>query len=80
MDFIWFILIGLLAGFIAGLIMHGKGSGFLINLLTGVIGGVLGGLMFDWLGIVSKSFVGNLICATIGALVLLFILSLLKKK
>ena len=80
MDVIWFILIGLLAGFMAGLIMHGKGFGFLANLLTGVLGGVLGGLMLDWLGIAAKSFVGNLICATIGALVLLFILSLLKKK
>ncbi|MCL2097432.1 MAG: GlsB/YeaQ/YmgE family stress response membrane protein [Bacteroidales bacterium] len=80
MNFIWFILIGLLAGFLAGLFMRGKGFGFWINLLVGIIGAILGGMIFDWLGIVTKNFVGNLISAFVGAVVLLFILSLIKRR
>ena len=80
MAFIWFILIGLLAGFLAGMIMQGKGFGFLTNLLVGVIGSVLGGIIFDLLGITTKSIIGNLLCAIAGAVILLYILSLLKKK
>ena len=45
MYFIWYILIGILAGFIAGKIMRGGGFGILINLLVGIIGGLLGGSM-----------------------------------
>lgn len=44
MNFIWYILIGILAGYFAGKIMRGGGFGLLVNLLLGIIGGVLGGL------------------------------------
>ena len=43
MNFIWYILIGILAGYFAGKIMRGGGFGLLVNLLLGIIGGVLGG-------------------------------------
>ena len=46
MSFIWFILIGLLSGFIAGKLMRGGGFGLVINLIVGVVGGVLGGWLF----------------------------------
>ncbi len=80
MEFVWFILIGILAGFLAGIIMKGKGFGLFINLLVGIIGGVLGGWIFSLLGLGPTNIVGQLICATVGAIVLLWILSLLKKK
>jgi len=80
MSFIWFILIGIAAGFLAGQIMKGKGFGLWINLLVGIVGGVIGGWVFSLLGLSSNGIVGNLICATAGAVVLLFILSLFKKK
>jgi uncharacterized membrane protein YeaQ/YmgE (transglycosylase-associated protein family) len=80
MGIIWSIVIGCCAGFLAGQIMKGKGFGLLINLLVGIVGGVLGGWIFDLLGLSSSSIIGNLICATVGAVVFLFILSLFKKK
>ena len=46
MNFIWYILIGILAGYFAGKIMRGGGFGLLVNLLLGIIGGVLGGWVF----------------------------------
>ena len=42
MSFIWYIIIGIVAGFLAGKIMRGGGSGLVINLLLGILGGVLG--------------------------------------
>jgi len=80
MGFIWFILIGIAAGFLAGQIMKGKGFGLWINLLVGIVGGFLGGWVFGLLGLASSGIIGSLICATVGAVLLLFILSLLKKK
>ena len=74
------ILIGALAGFIAGKIMK-KGFGLLISIIVGLVGGVLGSWIFSILGLSSSgSFWGQLVVGTVGAVVLLFILSLFKKK
>ena len=51
MGFIWYIIIGIVAGFLAGKIMRGGGFGLVINLLLGILGGVLGGWVLpfsDW--------------------------------
>lgn len=78
---IWSLVVGLLAGAIAGWIMKGKGFGFFINILVGLVGGVIGGWAYGLLGISSKGGVwGSLVMATIGAVILLFIISLFKKK
>ena len=69
------ILIGAAAGFLAGKIMKGGGFGFWINLLVGVAGGFIGGFLLPLNGIV-----GRIITATLGAVVLLFVISLFKKK
>ncbi len=79
MNFIWYILIGIAAGFLAGQVTKGSGFGLLVNLLIGIIGGVLGGWIFGLLGFQTTSLLGNLICATIGAIVLLWLVSWLKK-
>ena len=76
MGFIWYILIGILAGFIAGKIMRGGGFGILINLLVGVIGGLLGGWIFGLLGITTVGILGSLITSIAGAIMLLWIVSL----
>ena len=65
MSFLWFIIIGIVAGYVAGKIMRGGGFGLIVNLVVGIIGGVLGGWLFSLLGIYS-----------IGAIVLLWIVSL----
>ncbi len=81
MDFIWFIIIGIVAGFLAGQIMKGKGFGLIINLLVGIGGAVLGGWLFGKLGInLGDGLIGSLVTAFLGAIVLLFIISLFKNK
>ncbi len=75
----WFLLIGLVAGWLAGRIMKGHGFGLLVNLIVGVIGSFLGGWLFGLLGISTSGILGSLITALIGAVVLLWLLRLIKK-
>ena len=75
------ILIGALAGFLAGKIMKGAGFGFWINLLVGIVGGFIGGNVLGWLGIHwGGTIVGQIVTAVIGAVILLWVISLIKKK
>lgn len=80
MGFIWSIIIGIAAGFIAGKIMKGSGFGLILNLIVGIVGGLLGGWIFTFLGLDVNGVIGNLVMSTIGAVVLLWIISLFKKK
>lgn len=79
MSFIWFIVIGAVAGFLAGKIMRGGGFGLLINLLLGIIGGVLGGWVFGLLGFTTSGLIGSLITSTVGAILVLWLASLFSK-
>jgi uncharacterized membrane protein YeaQ/YmgE (transglycosylase-associated protein family) len=71
MDFLWFLLIGLAAGWLASQIMKGGGSGLVGDLLMGVIGSILGGFLFGLLGLSATGLLGSLITATVGAIVLI---------
>lgn len=74
------LLIGALAGVLAGLIMK-KGMSLLVCILVGLVGGVLGSWVFSILGLsASGTFWGQLLVGTCGAVLLLFILSLFRKK
>ena len=80
MEFVWFILIGLAAGWLAGQVMKGGGFGVLGDIVVGVIGALLGGFLFRTFGVsAGGGLLGSLIVATIGAIVLLFVLRLVKK-
>jgi uncharacterized membrane protein YeaQ/YmgE (transglycosylase-associated protein family) len=79
MNIILFLLIGIIAGWLAGKIMKGKGFGLLGNLVVGVIGALIGGFVFDAFGIATAGIVGSLIAALLGALILLWIVDLVKK-
>jgi len=80
MQFVWFILIGLVAGWLAGQIMKGGGFGVIGDIVVGVIGALLGGFLFSALGLSGGGgLIGALIVATIGAIVLIFILRLIKR-
>ena len=74
-----FLIIGVVAGFLAGKIMKGGGFGLLGDLVLGVIGAFVGGWLFGMLGILPVGILGTLISATVGAMVLLFLVRLIKK-
>jgi uncharacterized membrane protein YeaQ/YmgE (transglycosylase-associated protein family) len=80
MEFLWFILIGLAAGWLAGQLMKGGGFGIVGDIVVGVIGALLGGFLFSTFGVsAGGGLIGSLIVATIGACVLLFLLRLMKR-
>ena len=79
MSVIWYIIIGSVAGVLAGKIMRGGGFGLLINLVVGIIGGLLGCWVFGLLGIAAGGILGSLITSVVGAVLLLWILSLFRK-
>ena len=82
MDFsslVIFLLIGIIAGWLAGAIMKGGGFGLLGSMVLGVIGAFIGGYLFNLLGISAGGFFGSLVTATVGAVVLLYVVKLIKK-
>jgi uncharacterized membrane protein YeaQ/YmgE (transglycosylase-associated protein family) len=80
MEFVYFILIGLAAGWLAGQLMKGRGFGVVGDTVIGVIGALLGGFLFRFFGVPAEGgLLGALIVATIGAIVLLFLLRLIKR-
>lgn len=74
MNIIYFILIGITAGWLAGKLMKGSGFGLVMNLIVGVIGAVLGGFVLGLLNVTTAGLLGELVSATIGAMILIFLL------
>src|SRR5580658_1491972 len=70
---LWFLVVGVIAGFLAGKIMRGKGFGIIGDLVVGIIGAMLGGWVFGLLGIHSGGLIGSIITATVGAVLLVAI-------
>ena len=79
MGLLMFLVIGAIAGWLAGSILKGGGSGLVVNMIVGIIGAVVGGYLFGILGISAGGLIGSLITATVGALVLLWVVSLVNK-
>lgn len=73
------LVIGALAGWLAGKIMKGEGFGVAVNIVVGIIGAVIGGFLFSLLGVTAGGFIGSLITATVGAVTLLFLIGLVNK-
>ena len=80
MSFIWFLIIGAAAGWLAGQVMKGRGFGLWINLLLGVAGSFIGGFLFQFLGIGGDGILASLVAALVGAIALLIIIGMAKKK
>ena len=81
MGILYALIIGAIAGFAAGKIMKGGGFGILINIILGIIGGVVGNWLFGFLDIhIQDGVIGDLITGVIGAVVILFVAGLIKKK
>jgi len=78
-EILWFVLIGLTAGWLAGQFMRGGGFGIVGDILLGVVGALLGGYLFHQLGLsAGGGLIGALIVATVGAVVLLFLVRMFK--
>lgn len=73
------LIVGGIAGFLAGMIRKGSGYGFFGNILVGIIGAFVGSLVLGLFGIEDKNILGEIVVATIGALIFLTILNALVK-
>ncbi len=73
------IIVGLVAGWLAGIIWKGRGFGLVGNLVIGIVGSLLGGYIFHLLGIITRTVTGSIAAALVGALVLLYVISKIKK-
>lgn len=81
MGLLWFVIIGAIAGWLAGQFMKGSGFGLLGDIVVGIIGAFVGGYLLRAAGIeIGGGLVGTLIVAFLGAVVLLFIVRLVTSR
>jgi uncharacterized membrane protein YeaQ/YmgE (transglycosylase-associated protein family) len=80
MYWLWYILIGLAAGWLGSLIVKGTGSGLWINLLVGVVGAILGGWLLSLVGLTGSGLLWTLLSAVAGSVVLLLLVRLFTRK
>jgi len=74
------IIVGLIAGWLAGVVMKGGGYGILVDILLGIVGGILGNWIFGRLGLSSGSgVIGSIIVSFIGAVILVAVTRMLKR-
>src|SRR6266699_991363 len=79
MGLIYWIVVGLIAGWLAGKVMKGGGYGVLVDIVLGILGGIFGGWLFGMLGIwPGGGIIGSIIVAFVGAVLLVWITRLLK--
>ena len=77
---ILFLLFGAVAGWLAGKLMKGGGFGLIVNIIVGIIGSFIGGWLMSLAGIQKAGLLWELIAAVVGACLLLFVISLFKRK
>ena len=79
-NLIWWLLVGLIAGWAAGKIMKGGGYGTLMDIVLGIVGAIIGGWIFNALGIYpAGGILGSIVVAIIGAVLLIWLTRLLKR-
>jgi uncharacterized membrane protein YeaQ/YmgE (transglycosylase-associated protein family) len=80
MGIIAWIIVGAIAGWLAGLIVKGAGFGLLGNIVVGIVGAVVAGWLLPQLGIrLGAGMIGEIINAAIGGIIVLVILSLIRR-
>ncbi|KEF42812.1 MAG: membrane protein [Cyanobium sp. CACIAM 14] len=80
MNVLLFLLVGVIAGWLAGVLVKGGGFGLFGDLVVGIIGALIGGLLFSGLaGAAGGGLLGSLLVATLGAVLLLVVLRVLKR-
>ena len=78
-NLIWWVVVGLIAGWAAGKIMKGGGYGVVMDIVLGIVGAVVGGWLLGLLGITAGGLLGTIIVAIIGAVVLIWVSRMLKR-
>ncbi|MEM6794515.1 MAG: GlsB/YeaQ/YmgE family stress response membrane protein [Acidobacteriota bacterium] len=76
---IYALIVGGIAGWLAGLAWKGGGFGVLANIAIGIVGGLIGGFVFGLLGLQSAGLLGSIVTSFVGAILLLWIVKQLKK-
>jgi uncharacterized membrane protein YeaQ/YmgE (transglycosylase-associated protein family) len=77
---ILWLIIGAVAGWLAGKIVEGAGFGLIVDIIVGIVGALIGGWLAGVLGIdIGGGLIGSLIVAVVGAVILLFVLRLIKR-
>jgi uncharacterized membrane protein YeaQ/YmgE (transglycosylase-associated protein family) len=76
---IYWVVVGLIAGWLAGKVMKGGGYGLLVDIVLGILGAIVGGWVFGLLGLHAGGLIGSIIVAFVGAVILVWITRLLKK-
>ena len=80
MSLLLFLVVGIVAGWLAGVLVQGGGFGLVGDLVVGVVGAFLGGFLFSTFGAsAGGGLLGSIIVATVGAVVLLFLVRLVKR-
>ncbi|MFN7740598.1 MAG: GlsB/YeaQ/YmgE family stress response membrane protein [Cyanobacteriota bacterium] len=80
MNVLWFLLVGVIAGWLAGVLVKGGGFGLIGDLVVGIIGALIGGLLFSSLaGLAGGGLLGSILVATLGAVLLLVVLRVIKR-
>jgi uncharacterized membrane protein YeaQ/YmgE (transglycosylase-associated protein family) len=80
MNFLYWLLVGAIAGFLADWVIKGIRMGLLGKIIVGMLGGLLGGWLFGLLGIGTSGLIGSIIAAFVGAVILLLILVMIRRK
>jgi uncharacterized membrane protein YeaQ/YmgE (transglycosylase-associated protein family) len=75
---IW-VVVGVIAGWLTGLLMKGRGYGLVGDLIIGLLGGIIGGWLFDLLGLVPTSWLGQILVSFVGGVVLVAVVRLLRR-
>jgi uncharacterized membrane protein YeaQ/YmgE (transglycosylase-associated protein family) len=78
-NLVCFVAIGIAAGWLAGVVMKGRGFGPLVDFALGVVGAIVGGLLFRIVGLAAYGLIAQLIMAVIGAVVVLLVVRAIKK-
>jgi uncharacterized membrane protein YeaQ/YmgE (transglycosylase-associated protein family) len=78
-NLLWFLVIGLIVGWLAGLIMKGRGFGIFGDIVVGVVGSLLGGWLAGVTGLVSYSALGAFVTALVGAVILVGLIGFVRR-
>jgi uncharacterized membrane protein YeaQ/YmgE (transglycosylase-associated protein family) len=78
MNLLTYLIIGLIAGWLAAQLVKGHGFGLVGDIVVGIIGALIGGYLFDLMGVTTYGFIGSVITSVVGAVILLAIIKMFR--